>query len=86
MLQYITFRSQVKCFRSSAKNRWQLQKKERKIQNGLRPLLRRALLHPLFSPQLFHLLLLVAAEAQVVVCRLDLCPANHAKHNNPNQN
>jgi hypothetical protein len=79
------FSSQVKYFQSSAKNRRQLQKR-RKIQNGLRLLLRWATLHPAFSPQLFHLLLLVAAEAQVVVCRLDLYPANHAKHNNPNQN
>jgi hypothetical protein len=72
-------------FKVVQKNRRQLQKR-RKIQNGLRLLLRCAILHPAFSPQLFHLLLLVAAEAQVVVCRLDLYPANHAKHNNPNQN
>ena len=40
------------------------------------------LLHSAFSPRLFHLLLLVAAEAQVIVCCVDLCPANHAKHIN----
>jgi hypothetical protein len=59
---------------------------EKKDTKWLSPATAPGLLHPAFSPQLFHLLLLVAAEAQVIVCCLDLCPANHAKHNNPNQN